>query len=197
MAQITIRLATAEDAGTVAKIYQDYVESTPTSLDLNPPTTGEMECRICTCGQFYPFLVCEVDGTVEAYAYAFRRFEEQAFDWGAFVSTYVSQAATGHGIGRTLLGVLENILRDMGIVSIYSMATLSEKSKYFHLARGFSEAGRLREATYRQGKWRDLAYYEKTIALHDENPAPVKSVQELDQVVLENILRRAEKAVHL
>lgn len=197
MAHINIRLATTADAEAVANIYQDYVESTSSSLDLNPPTPGEMECRICTCGQFYPFLVCEIDGTVEAYAYAFRRFDEQAFDWGAFVSSYVSKTTTGHGIGRTLLEALEGILQSMGIVSIYSVATLSEKSKYFHLACGFSEAGRLREAAYKQGKWRDLAYYEKTIAPHDKNPTPVKSVQELDQAVLTHILRRAVKTIHL
>jgi len=197
MSNHKIRLARAEDAKQVAEIYQEYVENPAATLDLNPPTTEEMACRICTCGQFYPFLVCEVDGAVVAYAYAFRRFEEQAFDWGAFVSTYVSKSVGGRGIGRTLLDTLEEIMRAMGLVNMYSMVALSEKSKYFHLARGFSEVGRLREAAYKQGKWRDLAYYEKNLALHDQDPAQVKSVQALDEDMLEKIFQNAEKLINL
>ena len=153
----------------------------------------QMEARIRTNGAYYPFLVCELDGQIVGYAYAFRRFEEQSLDWSVFISTYTS--IEGKGISRALIEALEEILRAMGVVNIYSIAAHNSKSQYFHLARGFIEAGRLREAVYKGGKWRDLAYYQKSIALHDTDPAPVQAVGELDQARLAQMIKRAEQAI--
>jgi len=195
MANIEIRLARPEDAAQIALAAADYVENTTASLDIDPPTTEQMEARIRTNGAFYPFLVCALDDKIVGYAYAFRRFEEQSFDWSTFVFSY--SAVGEKGIGRALLEALEEILRTMGITNIYAIATHNPKSQYFHLARGFTEAGRLREAIYKKGKWRDLAYYEKSIALHETDPVPVRPIGDLDEATLEKIFDRAKRAIRL
>jgi len=195
MSTIDVRLARPEDAAEVAAVYADYVQNTTSALDLAPPTVEQIEGRICACGTTLPFLVALVDGKVVGYAYAFRRFEEQSFDWSVFISTYAT--IVGKGISRALLEALEETLRAMGIVNIYSIAVHNEKTQFFHLARGFTEAGRLREAIHKQGRWRDLAYYQKSLALHEDNPAPVKPVGELDAVTLEQIFTRAKRAIRL
>ncbi|MCL2567890.1 MAG: N-acetyltransferase family protein [Oscillospiraceae bacterium] len=195
MSTVQIRLARPEDAAGVAAVYAEYVENTTSALDTTPPTVEQMEARIRTSGATYPFLVCVADGKIVGYAYAFRRFEEQSFDWSVFISTYATIG--GKGISRALLEALEEALRAMGIVNIYSIAVHNEKTQFFHLARAFTEAGRLREAIYKQDRWRDLAYYQKSLALHDTNPAPVKPIGELDEAVLAQICTRAQRAIRL
>lgn len=195
MPTIEIRLARPSDAAQVAAIYADYMEKTVASLDMEPPNPAQMEARICGCGTFYPFLVCELDGQIVGYAYAFRRFEEPSFDWSAFISVYSSVG--GKGISRALLGALEEILRAMGLVSVYVIATHNDKSRYFYQARDFTEAGRLQEAIYKDGKWRDVAYYQKSIALYETPPAPVRSVKDLSETELDKILDRAMRGIRV
>jgi len=195
MSNIQIRRAHLSDAAGVAAVYADYMENTTASLDMEPPSLTQMECRICDCGAYYPFLVCELDGKIVGYAYAFRRFEEPSFDWSAFISVYASVG--GKGISRALLDALEETLRAMGIVSIYAIVTHNDKSRYFHQARDFTEAGRLQEAIYKEGKWRDIAYYQKTIALNEIPPAPVRSVRDLDKAELDKILDRAGRSIRI
>jgi len=197
MANVQIRLAKPEDAASVARIYEEYMTHTTAALEIEPPTSQDIEQKICTCLKFYPFLVCEVDGEIVAYAYAFRRFEEQSFDWSVFISTYVTQSVGSKGIGRAMLAALEDTLREMGVVNLYALAIRNQKSEYFHMARGFAEAGRLREATYKDGRWRDLVYYGKSLALHETAPAPIRSVQTIATEDLEQIFTRARRGIKL
>jgi len=197
MARIQIRLARETDSEAIAAIYGEHATDTAIATEIKPPTGHEMACRICTCGEFYPFLVCELDGEVAAYAYACRHLEGTVFDWGATASAYVSKKAAGHGIGRALLDALEEILRAMGVINLYSVVIFSTRNQYFHQARGFSEVGRLREAAYKGGQWRDLAYYEKSLALHEEDPQAVRSVHEIEGEKLEKIFGQASRGIRL
>jgi len=195
MANIQIRLATEADAEAIAAIYGEHVIEGESALEVEPPTGHEMACKICECREFYPFLVCEIAGEVAGYAYACRHLEGEAFAWGASAATYVSKEMLGRGIGCALLDALEETLRLMGVVNLYSVVTHSTKSQYFHQARGFSEVGRLREAAYKAGQWRDIAYYEKSLALHEESPQAVRPVGEVDARRLEKVFEKAGRRI--
>jgi len=197
MAKIQIRLAKEADSEAIAAIHSEHIADTAIATEVKPPTGHEMACRICTCGEFYPFLVCEIDDKVIAYAHACRHLEGAIFDWGATATAYVSKSAAGHGIGRALLDALEEILRAMGVVNLYSVVIFSTRNQYFHQARGFSEVGRLREAAYKGGKWRDLAYYEKSLALHEENPEAPRAVHEIAAEKLEKIFQQVSRGIKL
>jgi len=197
MADIIIRPAKETDGEAIAGIYREYVINTAATLEIEPPTGHEMACRICNCAEFYPFLVCEVGDEVIAYAYACRQFEGAAFDWNASVSTYVSKPMSGKGIGRALLDALEEILRAMGIVNLYSLITYHAKSEYFHLARGFEEAGRMREAAFKQGRWRDLVQYEKILALHERSPQAPRPAREVEEAKIGKICQQAKRQIRL
>jgi len=197
MADVKIRLAQAGDAEAVAAIYREHVTDEAITPEIEPPTGHEMACRICDCGEFYPFLVCEVDGKVVAYAYACRHLEGDVFNWGANAATYVSKQVGGRGIGCALLDAMEETLRAMGVVNLYSVVIYNAKIEYFHLARGFSEVGRLREAAYKGGRWRDLAYFEKSLALHERSPQAVRPVQDVGVEKLAQIFEQARKRIKL
>ena len=151
--------------------------------------------KICICQTFYPFLVAEADGVVVGYGYAGAHEGEVSFGWNAVVSVYVERAFGGHGIGRALHEALEGMLKAMGVVNLYSVATFHAQGEYFQNGRGYLEAGRLLNAAFREGKWRDLIYYEKQIALHDENPTPVRPVDELREEEIEQIFQKAIKRI--
>jgi len=198
MANIALRLATAEDAKAVADIYHDYVAHTVISFERVPPTAQEMERRIISCCAVYPFLVCIVDDRVVGYAYATRQMERAAYDWNAEVSVYLDKTVQGKGIGRALYEALEKLLRAMGVVNLYArMAEPNPRSKQLHVAMGYTEIGRLHKTGFKQGKWWDVIYFEKHLALHDTDHAPIRSVRELDPGLVEDVLAYAVQQVRL
>ena len=69
---ITIRLATPEDAGALLGIYSYYVENTPITYELKCPTVEDFRNRIAKTLEHYPYLVAEVSGTPIGYCYASR-----------------------------------------------------------------------------------------------------------------------------
>lgn len=193
MAEITLRLAEEKDAKAVLEIYAEYINDKTAGLEMTPPTCEEVGTRICLCQGMYPFLVAELSGEIVGYAYAIKHMEEAAFGYNAKVSMYAAKQHAGKGIGRALYEALEGILKAMGVINLYSLTTFHPKGEYFHQGRGFMEAGRLRKAAFVHGKWRDLIYYEKSLALHEQSPQAVKQVSKLTQEELQGIYTKAKK----
>ena len=195
MDSLTLRLAKGEDAPAIWEIYKSYGENTLETLDGTPPTCEEIEAQICTCQGLYPFLVGELDGKIVGYAYGKSHAPKQSFSWSALVNMYVHPENSGRGIGRALYDALEGVLREMGVVNLHSLVTFQPRGEYFQQARGYMEAGRLYKASFQKGKWRDLLYYEKHIALHEDAPQPVRPVGEIAPEKLEEIFNEAKKRV--
>jgi len=195
MAEIILRLAKEEDAQAVLEIYTEYIYDKTVGLEITPPSCEEMGQQICLCQGKYPFLVAEMSGEVLGYAYAIKHREGVAFGHNVLVSMYAAKKHSGKGIGRALYEALEGILKAMGIINVYSVTTFHPKGEYFHLGRDFMEAGRLRKAAFAQGKWRDLITYEKSLALHEENPKPIRTIGEFSKEELSEIYHKAKKQI--
>jgi L-amino acid N-acyltransferase YncA len=67
---VQIRLARESDTEAIAAIYRPVVESTVISFETVPPDPDEIARRMIDTITLYPWLVCEVGGTVAGYAYA-------------------------------------------------------------------------------------------------------------------------------
>lgn len=94
--QIRVRLAEEADAAPIAEIYRPFVESTPVTFEIVPPSAAEFAERIfAKVMPRYPWLVCERDGAVLGYAYANQFRARQAYDWSTEVSVYVGE---GRGV---------------------------------------------------------------------------------------------------
>src|SRR5690349_13023411 len=65
-----LRPATADDAERVAAIFAGYVLRSIATFVEEPPSEAYWRERITTGGPTHPFLVAEVDGEVEGFAYA-------------------------------------------------------------------------------------------------------------------------------
>lgn len=187
---MTIRFAVPEDAPALLAIYGEYIDTTIT-FEYVLPTEAEFAERIRSTREFYPYLVaCGADGRPIGYAYAHRAWERAAYGWTAELSIYLTRSAGRQGLGRTLYTMLIRLLRLQGIRSVYGVVTQPNvPSSAFHEKMGFTRTGLMHRAGYKNGVWRDVAWYEKEIAPHDDAPVPVVPVDRLPWAQVEAVLR--------
>lgn len=68
MKNITIRPARLEDASEILKIYEPYIKKTTITFEYEVPSLEEFRSRMTGIIGAYPYLVCEADGKILAYA---------------------------------------------------------------------------------------------------------------------------------
>jgi L-amino acid N-acyltransferase YncA len=179
---LTIRLARQDDAPLVADIYRPVVESTPISFETDPPGASEIGRRIEETLRFYPWLVCEHDGRVIAYAYAARHHERAAYRWSVNTSVYVDAAFRGRRVGQALYTSLFRILVHQGHVNAYAGITLpNPASVALHESMGFRPLGVYRNVGYKLGAWHDVGWWQLEIQAHRIAPPPPVGIDVLQR----------------
>ena len=172
---MTFRLAEEADAPALLAIYGQYID-TPITFECALPSVESFTERIRSIRAAYPYIVCEEDGRIWGYAYAHRQAE---------LSVYLDRSRTGQGLGRRLYTALMEMLRLQGIHTVYALVTVpNEKSEGLHGSMGFRHMGTQRSTGYKDGAWRDVAWFEKQIAPYDPDPAPLAPI---GQVPLERL----------
>ena len=111
----------AADAEAILSVYAPYVIGTAISFEEQPPTVDEMAERI-EAGHLW--LVAEDDDQILGYAYAAPFHRRPAYRWSVEVSIYLTEAATGRGVGKLLLGRLLDQIRARGFVNAFAGTTL-------------------------------------------------------------------------
>lgn len=179
--KITIRTATIEDAKEILAVYAPYILNTTITYEYEIPTLEEFKERIRKIKEFYPYLVCEVEGEIVGYAYASRHMERAAFQWGAEISIYVKEEYHGSGIAGRLYEQIIDTLYKQGVYKVYALIdSPNEKSESFHMKRGFKEIGCLPRTAYKLGRWCDMKYYEKVLRRCEDAPLRLLSVDEIE-----------------
>lgn len=155
-----IRLATENDASAIVSIYAPYVRETAISFEEVPPTTSEIRERMRKTLSTHPFLVCQEDDDVIAYAYASPHKERASYRWSVDVAVYVAQSAHRRGVGRALYTRLLEILARQGFHAAFAGITLpNAKSVGLHEAMGFQPVGIYTEVGFKLGAWRDVGWW--------------------------------------
>lgn len=173
-----IRLATPEDAPAVRSIYAPFVESTPVSFEVDPPTTTEMAERIESTLQQYPWLICESDReTILGYASASSLRSTPPYAWTTELSVYVAEDARGSGVGTALYASLLETLAEQGYRNAYAVMTLpNPASVRLHERMGFEPVGTFPAVGYKQGEWHDIQWWYRRLADHAPDPEPPRPV---------------------
>lgn len=185
-----IRFAAAADAAALLGIYGQYID-TPITFECALPSEEAFRRRVAEYGAACPYLVWEEDGRILGYAYAHRLGERAAYQWSAELSIYLGRDSTGRGLGRRLYGALMELLRLQGVRTVYGCVTLPNAgSEGLHAAMGFRLTGTWHRAGFKCGAWRDVGWFEKTIAPYDPSPAPVRPIGEVPAAVAAEILER-------
>jgi L-amino acid N-acyltransferase YncA len=168
-----IRLARVTDAAEIQAIYAPYVINTPASLEIDAPSVEEMERRIETTLQKYPYFVC-VDGTqVVGYAYASQHRVRKAYDWSVEISVYISPMYQRRGIGLALSIALLECLRRLGYgLAISGVTQPNPASMALHTRLGFTLVGVYRAIGFKLGRWHDSAWLERDLRSGPVQPTP-------------------------
>src|SRR5579863_4691921 len=95
-----IRLIENGDFKQVLNIYSPYIMSTAITFEHEVPSLEDFSKRIEGITVHYPCFVCEADGAVTGYAYAYRHRERTAYQWSVESSIYMAEAFQGAGVAR-------------------------------------------------------------------------------------------------
>lgn len=185
---MAVRLATINDSTEILKIYKQYID-TAITFEYELPNKEEFKERVKEIITLYPYLVYEEEGKIIAYAYANRYKERAAYQWGAELSIYIDANYTSKGIGKILCLKLIELLKIQGVRTIYGCVTLpNDKSEKLQISLGFKKIGIYHNAGYKCGKWRDVAWFEKSIAIYDENPKEFVPITKIPEYKILKIL---------
>lgn len=166
-----IRLATPQDAEGIRRVYAPFAH-TPVTFEEEEPTPDEFQHRMEGILAFYPGLVACRNEHIVGFAYAHRQSDRAAYDWNAELSVYLSPDASHHGLGSALYEALLSLLSLQGIRCAYARVTIpNPASERLHARFGFDTMGVQRNAGFKCGAWRDVAWFTKQTGAFDAEPA--------------------------
>lgn len=196
---IKFRLAVEADCIAMLEIYAKYVKETTVSFEYEVPDYNEFKSRMEDVQKRYPWIVCEIDDEVVAYAYASPFNKRAAYEWSVDYSVYVRDDKHKMGIATALYTCLVDILRLQGFYSAFAgISSSNEKSEKFHKNFGFKLVGTYHNAGYKFNKWHDVKWYEYTIREVNTQPAKTKNIHEInftDEMC--EVFQRVEKLISL
>lgn len=169
-------------------MYAGYID-TPITFECSLPGVREFAQRIEAIARFYPYIVCEEDRRIIAYAYAHRHMEREAYQWNAELSVYIDRSFRSRGVGQKLYTMLMDILALQGVRTVYGGVTApNPRSEALHASLGFNVLGTYHNTGYKNGAWHDVIWFEKAIGPYDSPPQPVLSIDTVPRDEIRRIL---------
>ncbi len=185
---LTIRLATPDDAEALLRIYKPYVEDTVITFECEVPTVEEFRERIANVLRYHPYLVADTEHGIIGYAYAAPFKDRAAYAWSVETSVYVDREWLGCGVGTVLYTALEKWLKAQNVVSLYACITSpNPRSIRFHRTFHYRKTARFRKCGYKKNRWRSIIWMQKTIGRHRRKPQAVLSMEDLRVLMLEHV----------
>lgn len=165
-AAVNLRPATPADAEALAEIYGEQVLHGAATFELDPPDAAEMDRRrreIESHG--FPFLVAEVDGVVDGYAYASRFRPRIGYRYTVEDSVYIRRESRGRGLGRLLLARLIEECAALGARQMVAVIgdSANEASIRLHERFGFRRVGVLEKVGWKFERWFDAVILQREI----------------------------------
>jgi phosphinothricin acetyltransferase len=152
-----IRPMREQDLPAVTEIYNEAVEKSTGTFDVEPKSAAEMKDWYQSHGAAHPALVAEEDGKVVGWATFSAWSGRCAYARSAEVSVYVASPARGRGLAGELLDALLAAGRAAGVKQALARITQdNDASLRLHARRGFVEVGRLRRVGEKFGRVLDV-----------------------------------------
>lgn len=174
-----IRIATAEDAESIQRIYTPYVEKTAVTFEYDVPSIEDFQQRINNTLKEYPYLVAVEQDKMIGYAYASPFHTRAAYKHSAEVSIYLNEKWHKKGIGKQLYQELESRLIQQNVFVLYACIATTERkddenltdaSVCFHRKMGYTLVGKHHLCGYKFNKWYSMVWMEKSIADRKDRP---------------------------
>ena len=194
--RISIRLATPADVEGIRRVYAPYI-ATPITFEEEVPAPAGYSATMEQVMLFYPCLVACTDEAVVGFAYAHRQAERAAYDWNTELSVYLEEGVTRSGVGSALYRALLDLLALQGIRAAYARVTLpNPASEHLHARFAFETMGVQKNAGFKDGAWRDVAWFTKQIGPYDaapEKPLPFPAVMAKREEAVRRIIEEANR----
>ena len=143
-----MRPLAATDIAVVTRIYAHYVTTSTATFETVPMSQEAWEEKAADIARRgWPFLVAELDGEVVGFGYATFWRARPAYDRTVEETIYLDDAATGRGLGTTLLTAVLDQARAAGAKQAVAVVSDhgAQGSVALHHKAGFVEAGHLRD----------------------------------------------------
>ena len=175
-----IRLAVPSDADAIRRIYGPIVSETAISFETTVLSVADLESRIASRTQQYPWLVFEQEEDLRGYAVAGPHSGRGAYQWTVDLSAYVHKEFRGAGIGSALYDALFALLEAQGYVRACAVIALpNTPSVRFHERYGFEPVGIFDAVGYKHGSWHDVGWWQRPIRDMPTDPDPPTSIGEI------------------
>ena len=162
MTTIVLRTATEDDLPAMSAIYNQAIERTTSTFDVEPRPDDNYAARVASDRSGDHVVVAEMDGQVVGYAFSTSYRRRPAYDTTREVSVYIAEGHRSHGLGSRMYDDLIARLDADGIHTIVSViAQPNPASEALHRAMGFEKVGTLREVGFKFGKWVDTALWQR------------------------------------
>jgi L-amino acid N-acyltransferase len=152
---LVIRPATPADLERMNAIFNSYVSSTVMFRD-QPLTSDERATWFVQRHGKFPVLVASLEGNIVGWASAAPYYKPAAGHCTVEDSIYVDHTFHRRGIGRALLKELVRQVQGLGCHSIVAEIHDQPPSILLHRELGFKDAGCIREAGFKLGRWIDV-----------------------------------------
>jgi L-amino acid N-acyltransferase YncA len=169
---IEVRLASEEDAPSIAAIYAEHVRTGTASFDTVARTPSETAGKIREItNRGWPFLVAMRGAEVVGYAYAIQFRDRAAYSFACEDSIYVRGDQAGRGIGSALMRALIDASTQFGFRQMMAVIGGGEPASVaLHAKMGFEHAGRMRSVGRKFGRWLDTVYMQLELGEGDATP---------------------------
>lgn len=155
------RLATIEDAETIARIYNQGIEDRVATFETQPRTTGDIEAWF---SKEYVLVVAEDGKDMLAFAATFPYRTRECYAGVREFSVYVDRKWRGKGAGRVAMQALIEESRKRGVWKLLSRVFPENTQSLKLLCNlGFREVGVYKKHARLDGEWRDVVIVEYLI----------------------------------
>jgi phosphinothricin acetyltransferase len=161
---VSIRLATVEDAEAIRSIYNVEVTTSTVTFDLEPRSLATQRDWLAVRSGAHSAIVA-VDGTtVIGFASLSPWKDRPAYRTSVEDSVYVHRDHQARGVGRLLLTRLVDVANESGFHAVFGRIVGGhEASIGLHRALGFEVIGVEREVGRKFGRWLDVVVVEKLL----------------------------------
>ena len=159
------RLATADDADAICRIYNQGIEDRVATLETELRTPEERRQWLAARGPHHPVIVAETgDATLLGWGSLNVFNPREAYRFVADFSIYVERGARGQGVGRAMLTRLLELGRAHGYHKlVLSAFPTNAAGLALYTSLGFRTVGIYAEQGRLDGRWVDTIIMEKLL----------------------------------
>jgi L-amino acid N-acyltransferase YncA len=158
---MTTRLANIQDAGALARIYNQGIEDRIATFETRPRSIDNV------CAWFdgiHPIVVVEADGDVIAFASTSAYRPRECYAGIAETSVYVARSHRNRGAGQMALEALIQAAQQAGFWKLVSRVFPENAASRAMIKKlGFREVGVYEKHAKLDGKWRDVVIVERLL----------------------------------